>query len=168
MNIYCHRELVKYNYFPFTANQTKVHEWRLVEGLAESEGRLEFRFIDGKWRPVCSKCILDFIMATRFCKELGYDSVMWYTYEASIFGVNNGPIFIVNTDQFCYDSPELCSSENIVSLRCLTGRKSINQSLNQSINQSINQSKCYFRRTKLTTSICVRNTIMLEKSPIGL
>ncbi len=100
----------------FTANET-VHEWRLVDGSVESEGRLEFRFIGGKWRSVCSNKI-DNLKASLICKELGYSiALSWYLHETSFFGGNNEEKFILNMDE----SRNGCSSKNIVSLRCLIG-----------------------------------------------
>ncbi len=68
---------------------------------------------------MCSKEI-DIMKASRLCEELGYDSALSYEQGISIFSESKVLMFFVNTGPI-----DLCSSEHVVSLRCLTGRTMI-------------------------------------------
>ncbi len=94
--------------------------WRLAGGSTEFEGRLEFKYIDGKWGSVCSANFDDKGNLNELCNELGYESILtWREHATPLYGSGDGPIYYFqNFRSHVLSLTSHCSRNNILSIHC--------------------------------------------------
>ncbi len=111
----------------FTVDAKLGQNYRLVGGSSNFQGRLEFKLTDGQWGSVCSDN-LDVEIGNKVCQSLGYDSVLsLYKQVTPQFGSGQRPIYnFQESNRKALFLDAHCSSiNNIISIRCFTGKERI-------------------------------------------
>jgi len=90
------------NTWLFLITLTEHKELRLVKGKHRCEGRVEV-FYNGTWGTVCSEN-LDRKDAEVICKQLDCGTLTFIDYDARLFRVGSGPIWLDEVECLSHES----------------------------------------------------------------